>query len=259
MENTELSKRNEELSRSKVLRHKGEGYLAFADILGFKSAIQQGFYGDFSIIERVLELNHRVVANNLQGLELNRRATWFNMTCQKYLISDAYVFCLKNHETFGISALGIISNIAHVWRDLIAVGFTIRGGIDYNLAYWDEKSVTGPALIDAYELESKVAKSSRIIISSKMNKHLLEVLNKSDAISHLNDAICQSFRKDDDGYLVLNPHLLYDDESQKQTLILSINKIMQNADACVKNKYEHLLCHLESANTPLCTSDFGNY
>ena len=42
--------------------------------------------------------------------------------------------------------------------------YTLRGAIELGDIYWNEFDTIGPAFLDVYELESKVAKQSRVIV-----------------------------------------------------------------------------------------------
>ena len=62
---------------------------------------------------------------------------------------------------------------------LLETGFLLRGGISCKDIYWLDNKVVGPALIEAYHLESKVASWPRIILSEELSTNF-------NLINHLN-------------------------------------------------------------------------
>lgn len=58
--------------------------------------------------------------------------------------------------------------------DLLTMGILVRGGISIGDVYWDDHQMFGPALIDAYDLESKTAVYPRIVLSNAVTKHIRE-------------------------------------------------------------------------------------
>ncbi|MFA7085638.1 MAG: hypothetical protein WC145_03115 [Aliarcobacter sp.] len=62
---------------------------------------------------------------------------------------------------------------------LLKTGFLLRGGISCKDIYWSDNKVVGPALIEAYNLESKVASWARIVLSEELS-------NNFNLINHIN-------------------------------------------------------------------------
>ncbi|MBW2617970.1 MAG: hypothetical protein JRC92_03735 [Deltaproteobacteria bacterium] len=58
--------------------------------------------------------------------------------------------------------------------ELIDNGVLIRGGMTFGSVYAKENIVFGPAVIEAYELEKKIARYPRIIISEEIISKLME-------------------------------------------------------------------------------------
>jgi hypothetical protein len=61
----------------------------------------------------------------------------------------------------------LIFEIQDVARLLSTCGYMIRGGLSFGKLYHRDKIVVGPAMIDAYNLESKLAGTPRIILSKE--------------------------------------------------------------------------------------------
>ena len=134
----------------------------------------------------------------------------------------------------------VIGNIAYIWSTFISEGYTIRGAIDYGDIYWDTNELIGPAFINAYRLESEVAKSSRVIVSSDLNCELKNIFVNFESV--LTEHLIKRFRKDVDGYIIIAPSLLHDTEEKKTQLIKDL-QIMKNKvnSGIIKEKYTALL------------------
>jgi hypothetical protein len=58
--------------------------------------------------------------------------------------------------------------------DLLSLGILVRGGFAIGDIYWDDHQIFGPALIEAYDLESKTAVYPRIVLSNVVSSHIRE-------------------------------------------------------------------------------------
>ncbi|MCE2706563.1 MAG: hypothetical protein LW807_05745 [Proteobacteria bacterium] len=70
----------------------------------------------------------------------------------------------------------LLNKLIQFWIDALCKGVLLRGGITKGLLHHNKNKVFGDALIDAYELESKVANYPRIIISKK----LINIINVTE-------------------------------------------------------------------------------
>ncbi|RFB12719.1 hypothetical protein DZB84_18385 [Bacillus sp. HNG] len=90
----------------------------------------------------------------------------------------------------------LLFEIQHVAQVLSTCGYMVRGGITFGKLYHSESIVVGPAMIEAYDLESSEADTPRIILNK-------EYLNKA---SEYNDQyklyvdFMKSIKLDEDGY-----------------------------------------------------------
>lgn len=123
----------------------------------------------------------------------------------------------------------------------LSMGFTIRGGIEYGKVYWNNDEIIGPAFISAYELESKYAKTSRILCGNGFKKFLLNLMNQADGMVI---PLARHFFFDDN-QLCVNPNYLYDNVSDKEEIITILKGLMSNLDKEKKDKYTKLIALLE--------------
>ena len=192
---------------------KGVGYVCFIDVLGFSNDILKNWNKKTSNpLEKIL-----MVKNKIPGFSHNRGGDDSSSLASSYIfrvntISDSYTLCFgfKDTPSLGDLAFGldiILKNLLYLWATFIGQGYTIRGAIDYGGIYLDENELIGPAFIKAYHFESKVAETSRVVVSSNLNKVLKDLFNEqtSTLIEHL----LRKFRKDIDGYIIVDPMTLY--------------------------------------------------
>ena len=87
--------------------------------------------------------------------------------------SDSIVASYRITEPSAVFHL--LNAIAFCVVDLAHMGYFVRGGVTAGQLYHTRKHVVGPAMIDAYRLESKIAQVPRVVI----DKNLLEIARKS--------------------------------------------------------------------------------
>ena len=62
----------------------------------------------------------------------------------------------------------LLNAIAFCVVDLAQMGYLVRGGVTVGKLYHTGKHVVGPAMIDAYRLEAKIAQVPRVVIDKKL-------------------------------------------------------------------------------------------
>ena len=243
---------------------KGVGYVCFIDVLGFSNDILTNWERKSSNpLEKILSIKRKMPGFN-QIDEANDSTTNRTYACRVNTISDSVTICFGFNDEIiiGDLALGlevILSNLLYIWTTFIHNGYTIRGAIDYGDIYWDENELIGPAFINAYRLESEVAKTSRVVVSSNLNKVLKDLISiqRSTMIDHL----MRKFRKDIDGYIIVDPKILYETDKEKKSLIDCLKKMRHAVPiGIVREKYSPLISMLDDiAKEDLKPEDIGNY
>ncbi|MBI2603130.1 MAG: hypothetical protein HYW48_08745 [Deltaproteobacteria bacterium] len=139
-----------------------EYIVAFLDVLGFKKIIQ----GENSEQETSRFFNNGRV---LKEFMTNFRSGFDGIE----LISDSIIAYRK----LGCSALendrmtqDFLRNICSIQFHLMDTNHPVRGGISVGALYvnLEERIITGPAFIDAFELECKNANVPRIVVNQKV-------------------------------------------------------------------------------------------
>ena len=242
---------------------KGVGYVCFIDVLGFSNDILKNWGSQLSNpLEKILSIKKRMPGfNQIDDANKNTTRTY---ACRVNTISDSVTICFGFNDELiiGDLALGlevILSNLIHIWTTFIHNGYTIRGAIDFGDIYWDENELIGPAFINAYRLESEVAKVSRVVVSSNLNKVLKDLINiaRSTMIDHL----MRKFRKDVDGYIIVDPNILYRSDEEQRVLIECLSKMKNELpNGIVREKYSPLISMLgDAVKKNLKPEDLGEY
>lgn len=127
----------------------------------------------------------------------------------------------------------------------------VRGGIDRGKLIHDNEMVVGPAMVDAYFLESQIAKYPRIVISEELKTefevNLQEYVDSQPNLTEI-PSFNKIFKQDDVDGLWYMDYIDPDEEfvirhSKKdyiETLKDIARKGLSNSDANVRMKYEWL-------------------
>lgn len=158
--------------------------VAFIDILGFKDIIRKSETdpGAIRSIQSILQYLKAWETNGLnewntrfmqveddalvEGVESFKISDSVACTC----FSDSIVVSvLYQRDKLNEIASTLISNLSYIGSKLLMAGILIRGGMTIgNLIHSEDGTVLGSSLIEAYELETNVAKTSRIVLSNKL-------------------------------------------------------------------------------------------
>ena len=247
-------------------KFKGVGYVCFIDVLGFSNDILKNWKRETSNpLDKILSVKKRIPGFTHNGNDDDSNSTILaNYTCRVNTISDSFTICFGFKDDMGLWDLAfgldvILKNLLYVWSTFIRNGYTIRGAIDYGDIYWDENELIGPALINAYRFESEVARTSRVVVSSNLNKKLKDLFNSQR--STMVDSLRGKFRKDIDGYIIVDPKILYTSEAEQKSLVDCLKKMRDDAPiGIVREKYNPLISMLDdNTKEVLNAEDVGNY
>lgn len=235
-------------------RFKGTGYVCFIDILGFSNDILSNWSNPISNpLEKILSIKREMPG--FPEIEDDGRETHRTYLCRVSTVSDSVTICFGYEDKIIVGDLvlgleAILENVSYIWSKCINVGYTIRGAIDFGQIYWDESELIGPAFINAYRLESEVARCSRIVVSSNLNRVLKDLVTRHKGT--LTDHLLRNFRKDVDGYIIVDPRILYQSDPERDFLIEKLKEIRDAIPSgIIREKYNPLISMLsgkENAN-----------
>jgi hypothetical protein len=153
-------------------------YIAFVDILGFTN-----------IVSRMSEEGHLFVTirDSLKSLDLHsRRFREYRRRLndkRTRIVQKGIAPLLPNITDLQMTAFSdcyVISEIAPAWHVLAAVqtlgasllkkGILTRGAVVYGDAYHKGRVLFGPEIVEAYKLESEVAKYPRILVTDSVRQ-----------------------------------------------------------------------------------------
>jgi hypothetical protein len=161
----------------KPRNYQGKAIIAFVDLLGFSADVKRLWKSKTkSPLERLMRLKKRAqrggkqtriqegwakTRRTVRGREITFPGVSYHGV-RIHTVSDSLVFCYAlpkriTGEVFWDAFRTLYFSIQSAWALALLEGYTIRGGIEVGDVYWSQAETIGPALIDAYALESKVA------------------------------------------------------------------------------------------------------
>lgn len=216
-----------ELQQKVELSYPNRYIVAHIDILGTKSFLNDNEYS-YKFITDLNKL-YNVALGNINSLSEDVREE-FKLEKDGFEFSDFYVktkifsdnICIylklpEKEETRKERLrltwfLQLLANFQFL--AIIDYGFIVRGGVDIGVLYENDIFINGNALSSAYTLESKKAKSPRIILGDELKKYF-SLINNSGAIPFSRkdsdgelfiDYLLYSYRKDDAQLSILKKH-----------------------------------------------------
>lgn len=178
-----------------------EKVVAFVDILGFRTHVEESIvdsnkaYNLHEALKSILNWQVENESNETFGLkDIGREITVF---------SDSIVISYPLDYKGGL--FHILLDLAHLQIQLMSYSILLRGGISIGKVYHDGRIVYGPAMIDAYELESKKAIYPRIIITEEsLGRGIIRTLPPQNSLEEECKFIGGLVKKDIDGYYFLD-------------------------------------------------------
>lgn len=151
-----------------------EGYVAFLDILGFSNYVKSN-ENDARSIEELFEFVDKLkqIFNSKSGIELDFFSDSIILMTDRYEFNN-FLFPIWMAETYLSQEFGLL----------------FRGAITKGKYYHDSVNTFGPAIVTAYELESRKAKYSRIILDDESvpkEECWLDVFMDIDGVRCLNN------------------------------------------------------------------------
>lgn len=204
-----------------------EHFVAFLDILGFKSIIDataknsdecERIFKVLNYIAKVRTENY----DNAKGLILNDVSVF----------SDSIVISYPVNLSIGGALFHVLMDIVFICIDLLSAGIFVRGGVTCGQMYHDKNICFGPAMIKAYKLESEVAKYPRVVVDECALKMGLKYPGCTNSVDLEEEFLLSLLCSDEAGifYLdFLSQRQEYDDD---ETYICGIRK----ARRCIKEQ-----------------------
>uniref|UniRef100_UPI00404924D4 hypothetical protein n=1 Tax=Gelidibacter sp. TaxID=2018083 RepID=UPI00404924D4 len=172
----------------------------FIDILGFKSHIDSTVDSSGNDVEdkirsikRVIDIANKILIDYDSGVSKSKMVTQF---------SDSIVISFKIEENSEV--FYSIIDLLHISFELANNGYLTRGGVSVGKLVHSDKHIFGPALVDAYILESKKAINPRIIVSEEVIEIGKTFRLPINSVEDEAESIMSCISKDNDGYYYID-------------------------------------------------------
>jgi hypothetical protein len=211
-------------------------YVAFLDMLGFKALCGKKKM-NCSEIKTIFDELESLKTNFYNGFSTLLVSDKVKQKTNFTVMSDSIVI---SAPAVGVGLSFIIYLCSSIQYMLLRKGITLRGGIAKGEFFYSANITYGPALIEAYKIESEVANYPRVVISDEITE-ILEENGFFKYNSTIHDMIKQS--TDDSLYFVhyLN---LFDAINNGEQSLKEIENTIQcgfsNTNAHIKTKYKWL-------------------
>ena len=205
-------------------------FLAYLDILGFKDKVKEAKGNVGKRFASLIEALKTMSEFELKS-EKNTRTGKVEIRCSLFSDNIALMIKANDHD---LPHLFLIIRYLH--DKLLEQNLCLRGAIVKEKMYWPEKGrniLVGPAIIKAYELESKVAIYPRIIVDNDLQKHVKTAKIPAFPVSERGD-LANFIRRGEDGvyfFDVLNPAILRKKGEELKELSNDSFKIVWNPKA----------------------------
>jgi hypothetical protein len=169
-----------------------ERIIAFIDILGFRALINETVKDDITQQDKLNELvgTLALIKSEFKKMHKNGELPYsFVIT----YFSDSIVLSLKQHNSLGL--IPIFETLKRIQIMLIERKILLRGGVVIGKLIHEENIILGPAMNDAYDLESKSALYPRITIDPDVMEMSARENNLEDglfAVKDYNSNTCEA-------------------------------------------------------------------
>lgn len=171
-------------------------YVAFLDLLGFKNMVNQSVENQTILnnINRALNYIGGIQHDNYNGImsmvDLGKQVTVF---------SDSYDALMPG------GGFHVLMDLVYICNDLLGIGIPVRGGVTVGPLIHDELKCYGPAMVEAYMMESQRAADPRIIINQNVLEHDLSRPGGANTIEYEAEYLMGIVKKDPhDGLIFLD-------------------------------------------------------
>ncbi|NQU68474.1 MAG: hypothetical protein HQ510_11070 [Candidatus Marinimicrobia bacterium] len=220
-------------------------FVAFLDILGFRTKVMEtkDSSKNLEMLIEALKISGSFPSGGKKvSSEKGENRT---ISVQTRFFSDTMVLFLQE-DPRDLSHLFLMTRYLQdsLWKN----GICLRGAITIGDMYWtdDEKDITiGPALIEAYQLESEIAIFPRIIISEGLNNYI-DVRNPSSEPFSQNCQLKNMLRLDSDGTYFLDLLNLHITRAKDEHLVSNAGTFTIQWTTNSDSNYENIIQIVDS-------------
>lgn len=174
--------------------------IAYLDILGWSEAITRS--ANDQELTKKLGIGLDFVKKNIARAEFQQLHNFPN-DLHMTQFSDSIIISMKAEHIDFFSFSQILNSVNSIIRWFLPLGFLVRGAITSGLLIHRGSVIYGPALVEAYTLESKKALWPRVIF----DRHIAASLGDGTKVTHKNGDLIgykKDWRVDKDGWAFLD-------------------------------------------------------
>lgn len=172
--------------------------LGYVDILGFSNLVK-------SSANRPEELLGLVNAIGLCKAEI--RDVFPKFPSADYQVSSFSDNVVVTSSSDDNGLVTVLSYIICLTTRLLSQGYMVRGGVVHGNIYHRNEYVVGPALVDAYQIESSIARYPRVVLSKEVRDLCLKLFNEMSFGERR--PYLDFFLEDEDLICFINPLFLF--------------------------------------------------
>lgn len=220
-------------------------YVAFLDVLGFKNMVQQSEY-DGQMLNRInMALNY---TSNVQRESYEGIMSMTDIGKQVSVFSDSVV--ISYEMTKPGSAFYVLMDLIFICNDLLGMGVPVRGGVTVGSLIHESNKCFGPAMVDAYKMESEQAIYPRILVNPKVIQCGIEFKGRANTEEYERGYLEALISQDDIDNAIyldfLSQHSEFDDPELYYNYIIYVRNFIITSinaysnDSRIIKKYEWL-------------------
>jgi len=174
--------------------------IGFIDILGFSDLLREkGATLPFLLADIFSEFRREVeFVNQNDAMHMFESTQYLQVTN----FSDCIVFSYPSD--FDGALYYLLIRLFYLYRDFAELGFLLRGGVDFGSLFHNAQNLYGPALVSAYNIESKMAVYPRVIISDNAYNWGIQNRPPEHSEKEWRSMIMDFIKLDHDGFRFFN-------------------------------------------------------
>lgn len=174
-------------------------YVAFLDILGFKNMVLQSENDQqmLNLINMALNYTAKIQIENY-----GQNMPMADLGKQVSVFSDSIVISYDMIRPG--SGFFVLLDLVYICNDLLGVGMPVRGGVTVGSLIHDNNKCFGPAMVNAYYLESQAAVYPRILVDPKVIEYDLQYRGINNTQEFEKKFIESLIEQDSDGKIFLD-------------------------------------------------------
>ena len=162
----------------------GHAIVGFVDLLGFSAHVKAAWNdAENPPLERLLRIKKSAQTSSQTTIAVQSDQEPSKVTqafrARIHTVSDSLIVCSAlsppnqlSQQDFLYHLATVVLSVLILWDRAVEEGFTVRGAVEVGQVYWTPEETIGPALIDAYSLESRRANWSRVIVGPGLLKNI---------------------------------------------------------------------------------------